>query len=70
MKLGKTWVVWLSMFLMWGAQAAGIADQLKGRDHVLLMRHAYAPGVGDPQATCWSVAKPSAFSTRKVRTRR
>jgi len=48
MKLGKTWVVWLSMFLMWGAQAAGIADQLKGRDHVLLMRHAYAPGVGDP----------------------
>lgn len=48
MKLGKTWVVWLSMFLMWGAQAAGIVDQLKGRDHVLLMRHAYAPGVGDP----------------------
>jgi phosphohistidine phosphatase SixA len=48
MKLGKTWVVWLCAVWMWSAHAAGVSDQLKGRDHVLLMRHAYAPGVGDP----------------------
>ncbi|MEI7786880.1 MAG: histidine phosphatase family protein [Betaproteobacteria bacterium] len=30
------------------AQAGELADKLKGGQHVLLMRHAYAPGVGDP----------------------
>ena len=30
------------------AQANELAQQLKSPDYVLLMRHAYAPGVGDP----------------------
>jgi phosphohistidine phosphatase SixA len=30
------------------AQAGELADKLKGGQHVLLMRHAYAPGVVDP----------------------
>lgn len=30
------------------AKAAELAELLKGNDHVLLMRHALAPGVGDP----------------------
>jgi phosphohistidine phosphatase SixA len=30
------------------SHAAELAEQLKGNDHVLLMRHALAPGVGDP----------------------
>ena len=30
------------------AQAGELADKLKDGGHVLLMRHAYAPGVGDP----------------------
>ena len=30
------------------AQAVDLADRLKDGKHVLLMRHAYAPGVGDP----------------------
>lgn len=30
------------------AQAGELADKLKDGQHVLLMRHAYAPGVGDP----------------------
>jgi phosphohistidine phosphatase SixA len=48
MKLGKTWIVWLSIFWIGWAHAAGISDQLTSSNHVLLMRHAYAPGVGDP----------------------
>lgn len=48
MKHVKNWIVGLFAFLIWGAQAAGIADQLNGSSHVVLMRHAYAPGVGDP----------------------
>ena len=31
-----------------GAQASELADKLVTGNHVLLMRHAYAPGVGDP----------------------
>lgn len=35
--------------LLWPAvQAADLAERLRRPDHVLLMRHAYAPGVGDP----------------------
>jgi phosphohistidine phosphatase SixA len=30
------------------ATASELSDLLKNPDHVLLMRHAYAPGVGDP----------------------
>jgi phosphohistidine phosphatase SixA len=30
------------------SHAAELAELLKGNDHVLLMRHALAPGVGDP----------------------
>jgi phosphohistidine phosphatase SixA len=48
MKLWKTWICWLLALMIWEAQAGGISDPLKGSDHVLLMRHAYAPGVGDP----------------------
>ena len=32
-----------------GAFAASLADKLASGDYVLLMRHAYAPGLGDPQ---------------------
>lgn len=36
--------------LLWagGVQASELSDKLASRDHVLLIRHAYAPGVGDP----------------------
>jgi phosphohistidine phosphatase SixA len=30
------------------AQASELADRLRSDNHVLLIRHAYAPGVGDP----------------------
>jgi len=45
---------WLSALLgllmaLHGALHAGeLAERLKGPNHVLVMRHAYAPGVGDP----------------------
>lgn len=32
----------------WPALASELAQRLRSSDHVLLMRHAYAPGVGDP----------------------
>ena len=48
MKYVRIWIVWLSMLILGGAHAAGIADRLLTGDHVLLMRHAFAPGVGDP----------------------
>lgn len=32
----------------WLAQASELADKLRAPDHVLLIRHALAPGVGDP----------------------
>lgn len=40
----------LIAWLAWGltAQAAELSERLASPDHVLLMRHAYAPGVGDP----------------------
>jgi phosphohistidine phosphatase SixA len=40
----------LGLMMAWhGALHAGeLAERLKGANHVLVMRHAYAPGVGDP----------------------
>ena len=39
----------LSLLLLTGfAHASELGEQLKTKDHVLLMRHALAPGVGDP----------------------
>ena len=49
MKLGKTWILWLSVLFVTAAHAAGISQRLQAHDHVLLMRHAFAPGVGDPR---------------------
>ena len=34
--------------MSWAASASDFAEKLKTREYVLLMRHAYAPGVGDP----------------------
>jgi broad specificity phosphatase PhoE len=40
-------IAWL--LVMCGAlQASELSERLSGAQHVLLMRHAYAPGVGDP----------------------
>lgn len=40
-------IAWL--LVMHGAvQASELSERLAGTHHVLLMRHAYAPGVGDP----------------------
>jgi phosphohistidine phosphatase SixA len=36
-----------SLFAFW-AQASDLSDKLESSDYVLLMRHALAPGVGDP----------------------
>jgi len=47
----KRWIQALLVLLMafHGALYAGeVAERLKTANHVLLMRHAYAPGVGDP----------------------
>jgi phosphohistidine phosphatase SixA len=39
----------LSVCLAWPlAQAGEVAERLRADHHVLLIRHAYAPGVGDP----------------------
>ena len=38
----------LLMALHAGASANSLAEKLHSSDYVLLMRHAYAPGVGDP----------------------
>ncbi len=40
-------LAWACLFT-WAAQASELAQQLRSPDHVLLMRHAHAPGVGDP----------------------
>ena len=40
--------LFLVLSLVQHAQASELSDRLKTKDHVLLMRHAYAPGVGDP----------------------
>ncbi len=38
-----------ALALAWsGVHASELSDRLKSSHHVLLMRHAYAPGVGDP----------------------
>ena len=46
------WAVWcvaaLLMVFHAGASANSLAEKLHSSDYVLLMRHAYAPGVGDP----------------------
>lgn len=39
-------VVWL--LAPWLVQASELADKLRASDHVLLIRHALAPGVSDP----------------------
>ena len=40
---------WVWTWLCIGpVQASDLAQRLRSPDHVLLMRHAYAPGVGDP----------------------
>ena len=47
--------LFLVLSLVQHAQASELSDRLKTKDHVLLMRHAYAPGVGDP--TGYSLAR-------------
>lgn len=42
------WLFWLLSAFHVGTQASEVADRLKSSNAVLLMRHAYAPGVGDP----------------------
>ncbi len=44
---GVALVIGLSLVAS-GAQGSDLSDRLKSKHHVLLMRHAYAPGVGDP----------------------
>lgn len=47
----KQWIRWVLAALVAvqvGVQAGELQDRLRGDNHVLLMRHAYAPGVGDP----------------------
>ncbi len=50
--LTMRWAVWcvaaLLMVFHAGASANSLAEKLHSSDYVLLMRHAYAPGVGDP----------------------
>ena len=45
-------LVWcVAALLIWfhtGTSASSLAEKLASADYVLLMRHAYAPGVGDP----------------------
>ena len=45
--VGAALVIGLSLVAS-GAQGSDLSDRLKSKHHVLLMRHAYAPGVGDP----------------------
>jgi len=37
--------------------ATELAEALRSPDSLLLMRHAYAPVVGDPPTTSWSVVQ-------------
>lgn len=48
MKLGNIWMACLCAVLSLTVQASDLSDKLKSPHWVLLMRHAYAPGVGDP----------------------
>ena len=41
-------LLWLAGASAAFAVASDLSERLKQPDHVLLMRHAYAPGVGDP----------------------
>lgn len=41
-------VVWITLFGIASVHASELAEALKKSDHVLIMRHALAPGVGDP----------------------
>jgi phosphohistidine phosphatase SixA len=38
----------LNPFAAASAQSSGLAEKLRSGDHILLIRHALAPGVGDP----------------------
>ncbi len=46
-RLIQCWLLGLAL-LHGGVGASELASRLKAGQHVLLMRHAYAPGVGDP----------------------
>jgi len=46
-RLIQCWLLGLAL-LHGGVGASELADRLKAGQYVLLMRHAYAPGVGDP----------------------
>lgn len=46
--------------------ASEFADKLQTGHYVLLMRHAYAPGVGDPRDTPSINATRNAYSTTKA----
>ena len=48
MRFGLWFVAALLSLVHVGASASTLADKLLSADYVLLMRHAYAPGVGDP----------------------
>ena len=48
MKRLTWWLFWMISVFHVGVQASDLADRLKSGNAVLLMRHAYAPGVGDP----------------------
>ena len=44
------YVFWVVMAAFsWPATAGDLGDKLQRADHVLLMRHALAPGIGDPE---------------------
>ena len=44
------YVFWVFMAAFsWPATAGDLGDKLQRADHVLLMRHALAPGIGDPE---------------------
>jgi phosphohistidine phosphatase SixA len=48
MRIGIWIVAALLSVVHVGASASSLADKLHSSEYVLLMRHAYAPGVGDP----------------------
>ena len=49
MRFGLCLLAALISLLHVGASASTLAEKLRSADYVLLMRHALAPGVGDPQ---------------------
>jgi len=42
------WALFVTLCGVWQVQAGELADKLSSAQYVLLMRHALAPGVGDP----------------------